>query len=53
MTYKNEDEDKRKSYMEKNFIPDVDLSFENFEEFIAERNALMKKEFKKTLLFNY
>jgi len=50
MTYKNED--KRKFYMEKNFIPDVDLSFENFEEFIVERNALMKKEFKKTLLFN-
>ncbi len=40
----------RQSYMERNYIPDIDLSFENFDMFIAERAELMKKRFSTLLL---
>jgi len=43
------DEEDRKYYMEKHYIPDVNLSFDNFEEFIAERKRLMTAEFKLIL----
>lgn len=39
----------RKAYMEKNYIPDVDLSLENFAEFIKEREKLIFDAFKKLL----
>ena len=46
-TYPNESQ--RKSYMERNFIPDVDFSFDNFEEFIIRRKELMKNKYKTIL----
>ena len=39
----------RKNYMEKNYIPDIDLSFNNFENFISERKKLMAGKFKSLL----
>lgn len=39
----------RKAYMERNYIPDVDLSLGNFEEFIQEREKLIVAAFKKLL----
>lgn len=39
----------RKAYMERNYIPDVDLSLGNFEEFIEEREKLIVAAFKKLL----
>jgi uncharacterized protein with ParB-like and HNH nuclease domain len=42
-------EKNRKEYMEKHYIPDVDLSLENFEEFILEREKLIVSAFKKLL----
>lgn len=39
----------RKEYMEKHYIPDVDLSLDNFEEFIEEREKLIVSAFKKLL----
>lgn len=39
----------RKAYMERNYIPDIDLSLENFEEFIEEREKLIVSAFKKLL----
>lgn len=39
----------RKEYMDKNYIPDVDLSIENFEEFFSERTKLMTKRFSELL----
>src|SRR5205085_4022743 len=39
------DKQARKDYMEKHYIPDVDLSLENFEEFITERKKLMAAKF--------
>lgn len=39
----------RKAYMEKNFIPDIDLSLENFSEFIDERERLIFEKFKKLI----
>lgn len=41
----------RKEYMEKNYIPDVDLSLENFDEFFEERTKLMTARFKELLRF--
>lgn len=41
----------RKEYMEKNYIPDVDLSLENFDEFFEERTKLMTAKFKRLLRF--
>lgn len=35
----------REAYMERQFIPDVDLSFTNFEEFLVERKKLMTAQF--------
>jgi hypothetical protein len=47
-TFPNEDE--RKEYMKKHFIPQkIDLSFENFKEFFEERNKLILQQFKKKL----
>lgn len=45
--YPNKDD--RKTYMERNYIPDVDLSLENFKEFIEEREKLIMTAFKKLL----
>lgn len=47
VTYKNEDQ--RKDYMKKNYIPDVDLSLANFEEFMDEREKLIVEALKKQL----
>ncbi len=41
----------RKNYMEKNYIPDVDLSLENFDKFFDERTKLMTAKFKELLKF--
>lgn len=41
----------RKEYMEKNYIPDVDLSLENFDDFFEERTKLMTAKFKELLKF--
>jgi hypothetical protein len=35
--------------MERNYIPDIDLSLENFKEFIKEREKLIVSAFKKLL----
>jgi len=40
----------RKAYMEKHYIPDVDLSLENFQEFIEEREKLIVAAFKQLLV---
>ena len=39
----------RRDYMNKHYIPDVDLALENFEEFINERKKLMKAKFENLL----
>jgi hypothetical protein len=39
----------RKAYMERHYIPDIDLSLENFEEFIEERKKLISAAFKRLL----
>jgi hypothetical protein len=39
----------RRDYMEKHYIPDVDLSLENFDNFITERTKLMTKKFESLL----
>lgn len=39
----------RKEYMEKNYIPDMDLSIENFDEFLFKRTALMEHRFSELL----
>lgn len=44
------DVQRRKEYMNKNYIPDnIDLSFGNFEEFIKERQKLMKNAYENIL----
>lgn len=43
------DSQMRKEYMEKNFIPDVDLGIANFSEFFAERTKLMSAHFSNLL----
>ena len=40
----------RKAYMEKHYIPDVDLSLGNFREFIEERQKLIVSAFKNLLV---
>jgi len=40
------DEQSRRDFLQKNFIPDVDLSLSNFEEFIEKRTELMREKFK-------
>ena len=42
-------EQARKEYMNKNYIPDIDLSIENFEKFIFIRRTLMAKRFSELL----
>ena len=39
------DPEARRAYCERNFIPDVDLSLENFAEFFTERTKLMTSKF--------
>ena len=46
------EESQRKEYMNKNYIPDVDFSFENFEEFLIQRKDLMKKRYESILMIN-
>ena len=41
----------RQNFMERNYIPDVDLSFENFDVFINERTGLMKQKFLQLLKY--
>lgn len=48
MTYP--DELNRRDYMKKNYIPDVDFSFTNFEEFFTEREKLIVEALKKELM---
>lgn len=43
------DERSRKDYMNKHYIPDLDLTFDNFESFIIERRKLMFDKFKSIL----
>lgn len=44
------DDQERKDYMKKNYIPEnIELGLNNFEEFIKERQKLMKKEFDSIL----
>jgi uncharacterized protein with ParB-like and HNH nuclease domain len=43
------DEQSRKDYMNKHYIPDIDLGIENFEEFIFKRKELMFNKFKSIL----
>jgi uncharacterized protein with ParB-like and HNH nuclease domain len=46
--YPNKDD--RKAYMKRNYIPDIDLSLENFKEFIEEREKLIVSAFKNLLV---
>lgn len=39
----------RKAYMERHFIPDIDLSLQNFRNFIEERKKKLKIEFERLL----
>lgn len=39
----------KKAYMERHYIPDIDLTLENFRQFIEEREKLLVAEFKKLL----
>lgn len=39
----------RKAYMERHYIPDIDLTLENFKQFVEEREKLLVAEFKKLL----
>lgn len=41
--------DQRNAYIERHYIPDVDLSLDNFKEFIEEREKLIVTAFKKIL----
>jgi uncharacterized protein with ParB-like and HNH nuclease domain len=43
------DEQSRKDFMTKHYIPDVDLTFDNFETFIVERKKLIFDKFKSIL----
>lgn len=43
------DKNDRKSYMDKHYIPDVELSLENFKTFVEEREKLIIAAFKKLL----
>lgn len=45
------DEHQRKHYMQMNFIPeDIDLSLNNFEQFMKERHSLMREKYNSILL---
>ena len=43
------DKTERKEFRKKNFIPDVDLSLNNFEEFFKQREKLIREEFERLL----
>lgn len=43
------DKNDRKSYMDKHYIPDIELSLENFKMFVEEREKLIVAVFKKLL----
>lgn len=45
------DKQDRKVYMVRHYIPDIDLSLNNFEEFILKRKELLKNAFKKRIDF--
>lgn len=45
----NYNEDFYESYKRRNYIPDCDLNFDNFEEFIEKRRNLMKNKLKEIL----
>ncbi len=40
---------KRRDYMEKHYIPDVSFAFDNFEEFLTEREQLLVAALRKEL----
>ena len=42
--------DQLKAYKEKHYIPDVDLSFDNFEEFLGAREKLIVAALKMELM---
>lgn len=44
------DQDQRKDYMKKHYIPDVDFALTNFEEFFTEREKLLCAALKKELM---
>jgi hypothetical protein len=44
------DKDDRRAYMERHYIPDVDLSIGNFRKFVEERQKLIATAFKKLLV---
>ncbi len=46
-TFPNKNE--RKDYMEKHYIPDIDLDLTNFDNFITEREKLMSQKYKQIL----
>ena len=39
----------RKAYMERHYIPDIDLSLENFEEFVVKRREMLIEAFRQRL----
>lgn len=43
------DDASRKQFMERHYIPDIDFSFSNFEQFIEERTRLMTEKYKSIL----
>ena len=43
------DANRRNDYMQKHYIPNVDLSISNFMEFIEKRNEIIKIELTKNL----
>lgn len=43
------DKSKREKYMEENCIPDIDLSFGNFKEFVEKREELLRQKLKENL----
>lgn len=43
-------EEEKKEFMKKHYIPNVDLDFNNFEEFIKERRELMRHKFEYLLI---
>jgi len=45
----NFNEEKKRIFMETHYIPNVDLTFNNFEEFIIERKKLMREKFELAL----
>ena len=44
------DEEKRRIYMERHYIPNVDFAYSNFQEFFTEREQLIFAKLKQVLL---